>query len=120
MINKIKHPSQEIFLWYEKHIAKILLIVILHIASHYFVNLPYINIFTSLFSFLPFLIDWMAIIVLFKPRAKLILYSGLFLFMVDIIFSLMSVRSIAEQIGNVSYLMLATYVLISLKEIRKK
>jgi hypothetical protein len=118
-MHNIKKITVNSFAWYKDNIASVVFIIFLHIAISYVVNLPYINIFTSLFSFLPWLIDWIAVVILFRPASTIILKAGLLLFVVNILFALLKIGQIVELIGNISYLMIATYILISLKEIKK-
>lgn len=118
-MNRIKAFIARQYSLYVANLQKIIFVVSLHIASSYFVKLPYINIFTGLFSFLPYLFDWIAILILFKPKKELILKTGILLFVVSFFFTLIKLNVVLEILGEISFLMIGTYVLLSLREIRK-
>lgn len=112
-----KHISQWYDFYKENHV-KIIFVYILHLVVSYLVNLPYINIFAGLFSFLPYLFDWIAIMVLFKPSRDLIFRTGIYLFIVSFFFSLFNLKNALEFLGGAIYLMIGTYIIFSLKELK--
>ena len=118
-MNRIKKYFSKQYTWYKSNLQKIIFVVGLHLISSYVVNLPYINIFTSLFSFLPYFFDWIAILVLFKPNKELILKVGLLLFAVEFLLIPIKIDLLLEVFGQVSFFMLGTYVILSFSEIRK-
>lgn len=105
--------------WYKFNLAKILFVVGLYFIFHYLVNLPYINIFYGLLSFFPYISAWIAVMILFRPSKKLMLKVGIAMFIVDFFFVLTNTKNVSEFLGDISYLMLATYILLSLKETKK-
>lgn len=105
--------------WYVINLQKIIFVVGLHIVSSYVVKLPYINIFASLFSFLPYLVSWIAILILFRPKKELILKVGLLLFLVSFFFAVVKLNFVLEVIGQASFFMIGTYIILSLREIKK-
>lgn len=119
MTRNIKNFFTGWYTWYDTNLAKILFIVLIFIASYYIVNLPYINIFTSIFLFLPYLIAWLGILALFRPKKDRILRAGIMLFAINFIFSLFRLRYISEILGDISYFMIATYIFITIKDMRK-
>lgn len=119
-MNRIKEFFPKTYSWYGINMQKIIFITGLHLVSSYLVNLPYINIFTSLFSFIPFFFDWIAILILFKPKKELILRVGLLLFVANFFFALIKLNFAIEITGELSYLMIGTYVIFSLRELRRK
>ncbi len=118
-MNIIKTYISKQYNWYVANLQKIILIAGLHIILSYFVKLPYINIFTSLFSFLPFLVDWIAILILFKPKKELIFKIGLLLFVASFFLALLRLKYVLEVLGEISFLMIGTYIILSLRELRK-
>lgn len=118
-MNRIKTFISKQYSLYVVNLQKIIFVVGLHIVLSYFVKLPYINIFTGLFSFLPYLFDWIAILILFKPKKELILKTGLLLFAVSFFFALIKLNIVLETLGEVSFLMIGTYIILSLHEIKK-
>lgn len=118
-MNRIKTFTAKQYNLYGANLQKIIFVIGLHIVLSYFVKLPYINIFTGLFSFLPYLFDWIAILILFKPRKELILKTGLLLFVVSFFFALIKLNIVLEVLGQASFLMIGTYIILSLREIRK-
>jgi len=119
-MNRIKIYFSRQYSWYVINLQKILFVAGLHLISSYFVNLPYINIFASLFSFLPYFFDWIAILILFKPKKELILRVGLSLFVVSFFFALIKLNFLLEALGEVSFLMIGTYIILSLRELKKE
>lgn len=119
-MNRIKEYFSKQYQWYGSNIQKIIFVVSLHFILYYLANIPYINIFTSLFSSLPYFLDWIAILVLFRPKKELVLKVGLLLFLINYFFALIKINFIFEAMGEVSFLMIGTYVILSLHELRKK
>lgn len=119
-MNKIKEYFSKQYRWYGSNIQKIIFVVSLYFILSYLVNLPYINIFTSLFSSLSYFLGWIAILILFKPKKKLILKVGLLLFVINFFFALLKINFIFVTMGEVSFLMIGTYVVLSLHELREK
>lgn len=118
-MNAVRKFLREQYDWYVLNLQKIIFILGLHIVSSYLVQLPYINIFTSLFAFLPYFFDWVAILILFRPSEEKILKLGLILFVVSFPFALIRFTSVLEILGQASFFAIGTYVILSLKEIKK-
>lgn len=118
MTLKIKNLINKLYGFYKENHVKVIFVYILHLVISYFVNLPYINIFASLISFLPYLFDWIAIILLFKLQRNLIFKTGIYLFAIGFFFNLFNVKSVLEFLGGSIYLMIGTYVILSLKELK--
>lgn len=118
-MNKLKKFFTNIYPYYSKHVQKITFVIIVHFVSSYVINLPYINIFTSYFSFLPYFVDWVVILILFKPKKEIILKIGFLLFIVSFLFEVIRISFFLENLGQISFLMLGTYVMLVLKEIKK-
>lgn len=119
MTKKIKDYLSRGYSWYKFNLAKIIFVAALYVVSNYLINLPYINIITSLWLFLPYLIVWIAIFILFKPPKELILKVGIVLFALDFFFLIIHFSNALEFLGGASYLMILTYVVLSLKEIKR-
>lgn len=118
MTLRIKNFISNLYGFYKENHVKIIFVYILHLVISYSVNLPYINIFASLFSFLPYLFDWIAIMLLFKPQKDLIFKIGIYLFIIGFFFSLFDVESVLEFLGGGIYLMIGTYIILSFKELK--
>lgn len=118
MIKILKDYISRSYNWYKANHAKIIFVYIVHLVSYYLVNLPYINIVASLFLFLPYVIDWIAIMILFKPQKDLILKTGIGLFIISSIFVVVHISVALEFLGGMSYLMIGTYVVLSLRDIK--
>lgn len=119
-MNRFKEYLSKLYRWYASNIQKIIFVIGLHFILAYFVKLPYINIFTGLFSFFPYFFDWIALLILFKPRKELVFKIGLLLFVVDYFFALIKLNFVLGIMGDVSYLMIGTYIVLSLHELREK
>src|SRR5690348_9297467 len=107
-----------VYTWVKKNLEKIIIIVIIYGLFTYLLELPYINLLRILFSSFPFMFSWIAVLLLFKPKKEDILKVGFLLLIIAIPLSAFSV-SLLEVIGDLFFLFLATYVLISLKEVRR-
>lgn len=118
-MSKLKNYSLRQYEWYHHNLSKIVFVAGLHIVSSFVVMQPYINIFTSLFSFLPFFLDWIAILILFKPAKESILKTALFLFVIGFFFELLKVSFVLEVLGQIAFFMFGTYIILSLHEIKK-
>lgn len=119
-MEKVKNIFSKQYSWYVTNLQKIIFVAGLHFVLSYFVQLPYINIFTSLFSFLPFFFDWVAILILFKPKKEFILKVGLLLFGVSFFLALIKFNFALEIMGEMSYLLIGTYIIFSLRELGRK
>ncbi len=118
-MKRIRKYFFKIYSWYGLNVAKIIFVVGLHFISSYVVNLPYINILTGLFSFLPYFFDWLAILILFKPSKNQILKIGISLFILGFPLALIRLNFALEVLGQASFFAIGTYVIMSLREIRK-
>ncbi len=118
-MNRIREYFFKTYNWYGLNITKIIFVVGLHFISSYLVNLPYINIFASLFSFLPYFFDWIAILILFKPSKNQILKVGILLFVLGFPLALIKLNFALEIIGQASFFAIGTYIILSLRELRK-
>ncbi|HSW98145.1 MAG TPA: hypothetical protein VLF89_10045 [Candidatus Saccharimonadales bacterium] len=119
-MKKITNSIKKIYLGYEKNIAKILFILLLHFCVSSLVNLPYLNLINILIVFFPYLVDWVAFLILFRPQKELVLLVGICLFIPACIFAIIGFTAPLEISGDISYLLLATYIILSLTEIRKQ
>lgn len=99
-------------------INKLLLVLILHFIFENLLNLPYVNLLRILTGYSVFIFDYIIIIILFRPRKEIFLKSGLVLLGLGIFVALFKLNSIIEIIGNASYLLILTYILFSLRDIR--
>jgi hypothetical protein len=119
-MKKIKKQINNWYQWTIKNYSKILVIIVIHIVLTFLLQLPYINLVRIIISFLPYLVDWILILVLFKPSKNNILKWAFYLLFVGFFLNILKLQSILEVIGLAVYLFIATYILISLKEIRTK
>lgn len=118
MINRYSNYIKKIYKWYEKNIAKIIFVAIIYAVCSMFFSLPYLNIFIGLFGFLPFLISWIVILLLFHPSRNFILILSLLAFAPTIVFYSFKIIFVAEFLSNICYFALATYIIYSLSDIR--
>lgn len=120
MTKKIKDYFNRGYSWYRLNLAKIIFVASSYIVSNYLINLPYINIIASLLLFIPYLITWIVIFILFKPPKESILKVGIMLFIVDFFFAIIHINNALEFLGGASYVMIGTYVVLSLPELKNK
>jgi len=117
-MNLIKQHFYKLYTWFSNNAQKIIFVVGLHFIFSFLVNLPYVNIFAGLFSFLPYFFDLVLILILFRPNKESLLKLGLLLFSVSCFFNLIRIDFFTEILGQVIFFMIATYVILSLREIR--
>ncbi len=110
--NSIKSNIEKYYMWYEKNLAKLMLIIIIHFISYFISNLPYINIFTG--RYFPFIMDWIFILILFSPQKNIVLRFGLFLILLASIFGLLRLYPVTEIIGELSFAAIGTYIVLIL------
>lgn len=60
-----------------------------------------------------------AILILFKPKKELILKTGLLLFVVSFFYASIKLNIVLEVLGEISFLMIETYIILCLRELRK-
>lgn len=116
----LKNKIKKIFQWILDNFSKIVTIVVIHVALTFLLQLPYVNLIRIVISFLPYLVDWILILILFKPSKQVILKSAFYLLIVGFILNIIGMKQFLEGVGLAIYLFLATYILLSLKEIRYK
>jgi len=120
MWEKIKNNLNKVYKWFQENAVKILTVIVVHMILSYIFTLPYINLVNIAFGYIAFFVDWIIILILFKPKKEYILKFGLALFILSFPLAVFDAKWSVEMLGNISYLMIATYILFSLKEIRSK
>lgn len=113
-MKKLYKVGSAVYIWYENNLAKIILILLVHIGLFFLINLPYINIFID--KYFLYFIDWLLILVFFLPPKRFILKTGFILLLLACLFTLIRLRQAAEIIGDVSFMMIFTFVLLDIKE----
>ena len=105
--------------WARKNIWRIIFIIIIHILITRILDLPYINIIRTVISFTAYLVDFILVLILFKPGKKYLLYIGLWLFPLSALLALVHAQTIVEMLSNLSYLFIIAYIILSVKEMRE-
>lgn len=113
MLNK---QLKKILHVYESNLSMLLLLIAIYFTASFIVNIPYINLLNIYVSNILYLISWIFIVFVFKPKKELILKIALGLFVIDFFLMFLHGQNLVELLGNVSYLLLTTYILISIKE----
>lgn len=113
MLNK---QLKKVLHLYESNLSMILLLIAIYFAASFLVNVPYINLLNIYISHILYLISWIFILFIFKPKKELILKIALGLFVIDFFLMFLHGQNLVELLGDVSYLLLATYIFISIKE----
>jgi len=119
-MNIIKTGYHAVYLWISRRFMKLLAVAVIHETIQMVFKLPYINLLTQLLSFFPILLDWIAIYILFKPTKLMILHGAFLLLLAIIPFSIIHVNFILEQAGEFVFVLISTYVLLSLWELRSE
>lgn len=117
MWQNVKSKLDKRYKWLQNNAMNVFIVVVVHFATSSILSLPYFNLIYIVFGFIAFLIDWVLILILFKPSKENILKFGLVLFMISFPFAVIDAKRPVEMIGNLSYLMIATYILFSLSEV---
>lgn len=106
-MNEIRLMSK----WTEINIARILFIGFVNTILIVVSKLPYINVIGSQISFIPYVVNIILIILLFKPDKNYFLFLALILFIIDIPLTILGFVQITEYAGNLSYFLIATYII---------
>jgi len=114
----IKQIQNTLVTWYVNNLPKIVFIYVLHVVTSFLVTLPYINIFAS--DLLPYLLDWIAIVVLFKVQKKIIFWLGVVFFVIAIPFGILHLQVILELFGLLAFVSIVSYLIMSLVLTEKK
>lgn len=118
MKKRIVSSVRKSYQWYRQNLDKIILLIAAHFIAVYSLNLPYINLIKILFSFLPYVVDWIVLLLLFKPKKEFILKVALALLVFAIFPEILSVQRFAEFSGEIVFVLLVTVIFYSLKEIK--
>lgn len=120
MWKNVKNKFVKRYAWLQKNAMNVFIVVVMHLVTSSILSLPYFNLLYIVFGFIAFLIDWILVLILFKPSKENILKFGLSMFVISFPLAVVDAKWPVEMLGNFSYLMIATYILFSLKEIRSK
>lgn len=120
MWQNVKNKLGKRYRWLQDNAMNVFVVIVIHLVTSSILALPYFNLLYIVFGFISFFIDWIIILILFKPKKENILKFGLALFILSFPLAVIDAKWPVEMIGNLSYLMIATYILFSLKEIRSK
>lgn len=120
MWRKIKNNFGKRYKWLQENAMKVFVVIVMHMVLTYLLSLPYLNLLNIFFGFIIFLIDWIIILILFKPGKENILKAGLWLFVIGFPFAVIDAKFSLEILGNVSYMLIATYIFFAFSEIKSK
>lgn len=104
------------YLFVEKNNFKILLVVGLFFLLNYLLTLPYLNLLVGIFKYFPHVISLFLILVIFRPHKNILLITSCILFISAYPFVLLNFIPITDGLGVISYFLLATYVVIAIRE----
>jgi len=104
------------YLFVEKSNFKILLVVGIFFLLNYLLTLPYLNLLVGIFKYFPHVISLFLILIIFRPHKNMLLITSCILFISTYPFILLSLTPITEGLGVISYFLLATYVVIAIRE----
>ncbi len=119
MLKKSSNFLSLLWRWFEDNNSKLIVLAGLHFLLLYVLSLPYFNLIKIVFSFFVYLIDWLLILILFRPQKEKILKLAFYLFAVGFIFGILNIGLILELIGMAAYLFLATYFVLLLFQKRE-
>lgn len=100
--------------WIDCNITKILFLIGVNVSLILLSRLPYINLIGSQISFIPYVVNILLVITLFNPDKKHFLYFGLGLFILAIPFEIIGMSTVLNYFGNLSYFLIATYLVYSI------
>jgi hypothetical protein len=117
MVKKSKKIYLKIYTFITTQFAKLVFIVIVFAILQYLLTLPYINLFASIFSYIPHLVGLILVLLFFRPTQISVLLTGLTLLAISYPFLLINVQSVSEILGVFSYFLLGAYVIMKIKEV---
>lgn len=104
------------YLFLEKNNFKIFLVAGLFLLLNYLLTLPYLNLLVGIFKYFPHIISLFLILILFRPHKNVLLIVSSVLFVSAFPFLLLNLTPVTEGLGVISYFLLATYVVIAIRE----
>lgn len=117
-MKKLHDMGYVAYLYVQKNLVKILLVIVTYMTVQYLMTLPYINLLQIYVSYLPLILALVILVISLRPKKEIILMTGLVLFGLSYPFLLFKINIIAEVIGNISYLFIAAYLITCIKELR--
>lgn len=119
MKTKIKHFFVDFYNWTLVNERKIIFLIIVHFLVSFALRLPYVNLFRLIISPLVYVVDWIVILFIFRPKKENILKAGLLLVLLIFPFSFFSFKPPLEALGETAYLLIATYIIQSISDLKK-
>ncbi len=104
--------------WIVQNYKKLLVLIFMHIILSAAFNSPYINIIQIYISFIPYLVDWIFILIVFKLDKEYIPSLALTLFVLAYAFQLLNKIDIQEKTGEIIFILLTTYIVLSLPKLK--
>jgi len=117
---KMKNKLSTAINWVLKNYQKLIILVVFHMLLEYLLNQPYINLIRIYLAFIPYILDLALILILFKPTKDILLKSAFILLLICFPLALIGINNVMEILGNISYVLIFTYVIISLKDLKSK
>lgn len=114
----IKKIVINLHVWVRKNIEKLFIVAFIYGITSYVLTLPYINLIKIIISSFPVIVTWIAIVKLFHPKKEYILKCAFILVFLAFLFALINMQNVCSGLGDIIYLLIATYILSSLKEYR--
>ncbi len=105
--------------WLESNKIKLIIVVGVYAITTLLLLLPYVNLIKIYIPSLPTILCWILICFLFHPRKNHCLIAAFVCFLVAFLFTISNLQNISEIVGEVCYLLIATCIIISLKDTYK-
>lgn len=119
MRNAISHYASRSVQWGVAHANALFFLVVVHTMFGWILELPYFNIATAWISPLPFIVDTIVILYLFRPEKETFLKLAIAVFIASIPPAILHIERLVERLGEVVFFLLAFYMLASINEFRK-
>lgn len=103
----------------KKSSVKILMVIVCYVALYKIVKLPYINILTIFFGYIPFLVALILGIILFKPKKEYLLIASFVGFILLGILDMLHLILFYEAVGVINFILVSFYMIKSILDLTK-
>jgi len=98
---------------------KLILVVVSYLMLSKAIQLPYINILTIFFGYVPFLGALILGVILFKPKKEILLMGSFLAFIFIGIFAIFKMGSLYDSAGVIGFILVTMYMVRSMYTLTK-
>lgn len=118
--NSLLKAIDEVYSWYKKYLAEILIVTVGFIATYLLKSIPYASILLGLVPTLPLIVSIFLILVLIRPQLKKILKFAFLLLVICIPLTYLKLVSLSDMLAEVSYLLFFSIIVVNFLRIIKE